>query len=112
MWEGRIHFSFPNFCFQLFFSGRSLTFAARKRNIGVISGPGAARPRAEFDGVTAVPPFLFLDGLHDLSGKGAEIVEVFGNNPIDDLPVHFLIGMHGRISEPHRFGHAFGGSAV
>ena len=28
-------------------------------NIGVISRPGAARPRAELDGVTPVPPFLW-----------------------------------------------------
>jgi hypothetical protein len=26
-------------------------------NLGVISRPGAARPRAELDGITPVPPF-------------------------------------------------------
>jgi hypothetical protein len=31
-------------------------------NIGVISRPGAARPRAELDGVTPVPPFLLSTG--------------------------------------------------
>jgi hypothetical protein len=33
-------------------------FLCRFFTIGVISRPGAARPRAELDGVTPIPPFL------------------------------------------------------
>jgi hypothetical protein len=44
-----------------------------------------------------------LDGLQNLPGKITEVIQVLCADAVNDLPVHFLIGMYSRISEPHCF---------
>ena len=53
-----------------------------------------------------------VDGSQNLSGKIAKISQMLRNNPINNLPVDFLIGMHGRVSKPNGFPHTNGGMLI